>query len=211
MVGQYPGENPEIEGPTADDVENHIQTLMQDAKVGLFCSLQSELPCQSSTKEWQEEAKGEIYLDSYYRKQFPNPFTHYAPLVQPYHPDCQFLHAPIEDLSVPSSSESLQELLLQLLTTMEENQNQATGQSIYVHCWGGRGRAGLVSACLLSLLYPTVDATAILDLVQAGYDSRAGSEDMPLALSKSPQTESQRQFVRQFVQERQRHYQQHQL
>ena len=78
------------------------------------------------------------------------------------------------------------------------------GGGIYVHCWGGRGRAGLTGSCILSLLYPELDATQVLNLVQSGYDSRAGADLMPDALSKSPQTEEQREFVRQFVMKRRR-------
>jgi hypothetical protein len=44
-----------------------------------------------------------------------------------------------------------------------------------------------------------VTADAILDLIQGGYDTRLGANDMPWGLSKSPQTESQRRFVREFV------------
>jgi hypothetical protein len=204
MVGQYPGQSPEAIGPSADDVQVHLESLVaQDAeavavgRINLFCSLQSEIPPQTGDDEaW---AGGGIYLaDPQSRRQFPNPFTQYAPIVQPLSPDCQFVHAPIEDLSVPNSK-SLQELLLQLLTAMDEED-----RCIYIHCWGGRGRAGLVGSCLLSLLFPEEDASAILDLVQAGYDTRAGAEAMPNGLRKSPQTESQREFVRAFVKERQR-------
>ncbi len=29
----------------------------------------------------------------------------------------------------------------------------AKGEKLYVHCWGGRGRAGTVGACLLASMY----------------------------------------------------------
>jgi hypothetical protein len=206
MVGQYPGQNPELSGPSPEDVQAHLESVTKHAGVNLFCSLQSELPPQSDFEAW-EAAGGEVYLeDDYWRRQFPNPFTHYAPIVQSLPSSssssrCQFWHAPIEDLSVPDSS-ALQELLTKLLHFLEDDQN-----CVYIHCWGGRGRAGLVGACLLSLLYPevcVVDAKVILDLIQTGYDGRAGADRMPPALSKSPQTDSQRTFVRSFVKERRR-------
>ena len=68
-----------------------------------------------------------------------------------------------------------------------------------MHCWGGRGRAGLVGACLLALLHPGLDAAAVLDAVQRAYDSRSGAGAMPSALKRSPQTERQRALVRSFV------------
>ena len=43
------------------------------------------------------------------------------------------------------------------------------GSALYLHCWGGRGRAGLVGACLLSLLRPELDGAAVLDTVQRAY------------------------------------------
>jgi hypothetical protein len=196
MVGQYPGENPELSGPTADEVHSHLSKITQDAGVNLFCSLQSEIPPQLDYNAWNR-VNGQVYLsDIRDRKQFPRPFTHYAPLVRSITIDerCQFLHWPIDDLSVPRDSQSLQTLLLKLLTAIDEDNRR-----VYIHCWGGRGRAGLTAGCLLSLIFPELDATTILDLVQAGYDTRLGAEEMPYGLSKSPQTDSQRQFVRDFV------------
>ena len=42
---------------------------------------------------------------------------------------------------------------------------------------------------------------SIFDIFQTGYDSRLGSENMPKPLSKSPQTDSQRTFVKNFYKE----------
>ena len=81
----------------------------------------------------------------------------------------RYLHCAIEDLSVPRMAELLS-LLDQLLSHYEQG-----GQAVYVHCWGGRGRAGLVGACLLALLHPGLDAAAVLDAVQRAYDSRSGA------------------------------------
>ena len=65
--------------------------------------------------------------------------------------------------------------------------------------WGGRGRAGLVGSCMLSLLRPDLDGPEVLRLVQAAYDTRAGAGTMPGVLKRSPQTEEQRRFVKGFV------------
>ena len=157
-----------------------------------------------------EQFHGKIFLPDYMRDDFPWPFVHYAPLVrqamaavaankETVLKEPTFLNYPIPDLSVPSA-QPLQDLLLQLLQALEEDQHHV----IYLHCWGGRGRAGLVGACLVSLLYPELDAETVLDWIQRGYDSRAGADQMPRALQKSPQTDKQRQFVAQFVRERQR-------
>lgn len=205
MVGQYPGRNPEANGPTEAEAADHIRSVVADAGIRTFCCLQSEVPAQDDDGAWKkaETGGGGVYLDGYARAMWPRPFTWYAPMVRQVLDDnqidvdgtaeaVQYLHVPIEDLTVPENS-GLYGLMNELLTIMER------GGGIYLHCWGGRGRAGLVASCLLSLLYPEVDATQILDLIQGGYDSRAGADRMPEALSRSPQTEEQRDFVRQFV------------
>jgi hypothetical protein len=194
MLGQYPGRNPEETTPTSEDVENHLGTLI-NAGVNLFGSLQSEIPSQEDYSAW-EEAGGEIFLPE--RDDFPNPFSHYAPIVRFLDPECKFIHAPIVDLFVPKS-DSFEKLLMDLLQAIGED-----GRCVYIHCWGGRGRAGLVGACLLSVIFPELDAVAILGLIQGGYDTRLGSHGMPTALSKSPQTGQQRVFVKDFVERRRR-------
>ena len=208
MVGQYPGQNPEANGPTAAEAAEHVRSVVADAGIRTFCCLQSEVPAQDDDNAWKkaETGGGGIYLDGYARAMWPRPFTWYAPIVHQVLDDTdgkaeavRYLHVPIEDLTVPESS-GLYGLLNELLTIMDEKPSGG----IYLHCWGGRGRAGLVASCLLSLLYPEVDATQILDLIQGGYDSRAGADRMPEALSRSPQTEEQRDFVRQFVLKRKR-------
>ena len=67
----------------------------------------------------------------------------------------QFLYYPIQDLSVPNNA-ALHDLLGQLLQALLllDDDDDDNNNVIYLHCWGGRGRAGLVGACLLSLLYP---------------------------------------------------------
>jgi len=109
-----------------------------------------------------------------------------------------FLHAPMIDLNTPSS-ESLLSLLSKILHTM----NTEGSSAVYIHCWGGRGRAGLVGACLVSLIFPELDGKKCLDWVQKGYDTRDGAKLMPLPLRKSPQTASQRNFVFDFIKDTQ--------
>jgi len=210
MVGQYPGQNPEANGPTEAEAADHIRSVVADAGIRTFCCLQSEVPAQDDDGAWKkaETGGGGVYLDGYARATWPRPFTWYSPMVRQVLDDMdgvaeavRYLHVPIEDLTVPDSSGELYGLLSQLLAIMNKKLD-SSGGGIYLHCWGGRGRAGLVASCLLSLLYPEVDATQILDLIQGGYDSRAGADRMPEALSRSPQTEEQRDFVRRFVSKR---------
>jgi protein-tyrosine phosphatase len=211
MVGQYPGVTPEAWGPSATDVKEHVRTIVQDAKINLFCCLQSEVPPQTDGAAWGsqgQDGEGEVYLPMYLRDEFPRPFTHYAPLVVEAFRTLKegesvshlalspaFWYEPIEDLSTPDS-QALQELLLKLLTAMTGDEQRRV---VYLHCWGGRGRAGVVGACLISLLYPELDGDQVLQWAQCGYDTRAGASLMSPQLQQSPQTSEQRDFVRQFV------------
>jgi len=217
MIGQYPGTTPETNGPTRNESTRHIRNMVQDANISLFCCLQSEVPCQTEEEAWNRDGGG-IYLEPYYRREFPRPFTRYGALAQSFANDSNskrkqprqqrslaFLHNPIEDLSVPTCNDSLLSLLSSLLQHLENehngNNNTAPNNqpTIYLHCWGGRGRAGLIGSCLASLLFPELSSKEILEWVQRGYDTRAGAESMREGLKRSPQTEQQRWFVREFV------------
>lgn len=59
----------------------------------------------------------------------------------------------------------MQDLVEQLGTKLQE------GRRIYAHCWGGRGRAGTLGACLLAYLYG-LSAEEALMRVQRAFDTR---------------------------------------
>jgi len=223
MIGQYPGRVPETNTPTEEEVRTHLRNVLFETqrdntgtKQVCFVSLQSELPPQDDYDSWNKN-NGEIYLsDPSSRDEWPNPFSHYAPEVESllegevsaqHQVSVQYIHHPIQDLSVPSNSKNLKLLLWKILDFLDSG--DASESMVYVHCWGGRGRAGLTACCLLTLLEFSAtspennitDVQTIFDIVQTGYGSRLGSENMPLALSRSPQTESQRAFVKKFYEE----------
>lgn len=59
--------------------------------------------------------------------------------------------------------------LLELLTDLEAR--IARGENVYVHCWGGRGRAGLVAACFLQHAYG-ISGEEALQRIGRAYDTR---------------------------------------
>ena len=59
--------------------------------------------------------------------------------------------------------------LLELVADMEARLER--GESLYVHCWGGRGRAGLVAACFLQHAYG-VSGEEALQRVGRAYNTR---------------------------------------
>lgn len=206
MIGQYPGMTPEKHGPTEEETQVHVNKMVHDARIRAFYCLQSEVPSQDDYESWNDvhvDGKVQLPIDGG-RRDFPGYFTHYAALVElaldmgvdlgaAEGDRVSYNHSPILDLNTPSSS-SLISLLSTILTNLE-----CENSAVYIHCWGGRGRAGLVGSCLLFLLFPELDSKECLDWVQRGYDTRDGAMFMPLGLRQSPQTSSQREFVHQFV------------
>ncbi|KAI8474515.1 MAG: MAP kinase phosphatase 6 [Monoraphidium minutum] len=99
--------------------------------------------------------------------------------------EVEFAHCPIVDLGVPSMQQ-LKEIVSDLQRRLE------AGQKVYLHCWGGRGRAGTVGACLLAQMYG-LSADEALERVQRSYATRRDTYLL------SPETDEQKQLVRDFV------------
>ncbi|CAE8628520.1 unnamed protein product [Polarella glacialis] len=172
LVGRYPLIDPDLaEGRAL------VRSLVTDAKVSTFVCFQEEVPPQLELAKWPE---GGVKLHG--RRCLP-----YAQLAKqfaggrPLH----FLHVPLRNLQTPGQTE-LSELVQELEARIREG-----SETLYLHCWGGRGRSATVAACLLSRLYGLA-AEEALQFVQLGYDSRDYDN------SPSPETERQRQLVRDF-------------
>ena len=86
----------------------------------------------------------------------------------------------IADLSVPSVSR-----MVEILDFMDER--LASGETVYVHCWGGRGRTGTVVACHLRRTRG-LSAAASLSLLG---DLSAHNPDF----GQTPEMHCQREFV----------------
>lgn len=97
----------------------------------------------------------------------------------------EFLHCPIVDLGIPEEKQ-LAELLNELTARLER------GEKLYIHCWGGRGRAGTVGSTLLAKLYG-IDAEEALERVQRAFDTRQDEQ------RRSPETPEQHKFVQEFI------------
>jgi len=183
LVGRYPYLNP-VYCTSRAEADEQLASIISEAGATTYVCLQGELPPQDSQNDWP--AKG-IHVPG-----FPGQFFPYAArankLAVPGRGKVTFVHEPIQDLGLPSTPQ-LERLLGHLVAAI------ASGVVVYLHCWGGRGRTGLVAACLLRRLFPERDARTCLDLVQAGYSSRRDRRDVG-QLALSPQTEEQRDFVR---------------
>lgn len=198
MVGRYPFSDPMRNGPSQDDGRTHLKQLINDG-VTAFACLQAELPSQSAV--WPA---GGVSVAPEHEKTLqqaglisaaPKNFLPYGDVLLEesaklgYTPPA-LLHFPIKDMSVPTWDETLCILESMLLHLQD-------GGCLYVHCWGGLGRAGMLSACTLSLLRPELGPEEILICTQAGYDSRqVGAAQV---VRRSPQTWQQRDVVRDFT------------
>jgi hypothetical protein len=108
--------------------------------------------------------------------------------------DLDFLHSPIKDLSVPQWDQ-LERLVDEISGRLED------GDCIYVHCWGGRGRAGTVGACVLGRMYG-LEGEEALERVQRAYatrDERWEEGELAGQIRPSPEKEEQKQLVRDFL------------
>ncbi|KAL7546021.1 hypothetical protein ACHAWF_009369 [Thalassiosira exigua] len=102
-----------------------------------------------------------------------------------------FLYYGIVGMETAKSVESLSEAVDDLASRIK------AGETIYVHCGGGMGRAGLVVACLLGALYEDLDAEAALEYTTSFSQLRiADGEEVDHC--SSPETEGQKEQVRQF-------------
>lgn len=91
---------------------------------------------------------------------------------------------PIRDVSIPASPELTRDALDAI------DGHLAEGRTVYVHCWGGVGRTGVIIGCWLARRYCEPGAAALgmlQDLWQENPKSRT---------RQSPETEEQREYVR---------------
>ena len=162
MLGRYPGSG---RGQRVDAVVDALRT----AGVTTFVCLQSELPVQDA---------GETNP--------PGFESYHAAAVNFDGPAPSFVHFGIPDREPAGDLAGLRTLVADLAARVRDG-----GECLFIHCWGGKGRTGLVAACLLGLLYESLGAEEALDRVQAYAETRT----KPIA---SPETDPQRDQVRAF-------------
>ena len=126
--------------------------------------------------------------------------THFVDLteegeLQPYesllYKGAKYLRFPIRDVSIPQSTEIVRGLIAKIVKAIKGNPQA----KVYIHCWGGVGRTGLVVGCLLGELY------------RKNYDETLKKlEQLFAACPKSarrhtPETAEQRTFIAKYIQE----------
>ena len=179
LLGSYPGPRTVSylgQHEERERARQRIEQICGAAKVNTFVQLQLELPPQDAWSPVPGDRTNEL-----------------APYAADARAACggdvTFIRFPIEDYSTARSLPALAQLVYSLADRIH------SGNVVYIHCLGGRGRTGLLAACLLGVLYEDVSAEEALDRVQAYFWTRSGKMD-PGAIS--PETEEQREQVREF-------------
>lgn len=108
MLGQYPHCQPAEPGPSADDAQAHLRSVLA-AGVDCFACLQAELPPQDEPEAWP--AGGVQLPEAEDRARWPARFVRYAAEADAIAAETGgatvlYLHCPIEDLSVPRMAPS---------------------------------------------------------------------------------------------------------
>ena len=151
MLGRYPASCPTRPIPAAAQRER--VTSIAAAGVNTFVCLQAELPPQDTA--WDDSSQGVVPKGT---------FVQYG--ADALANGARTLHFGILDRQPAESLEALDRLVVELRRRVLD------GDVLYIHCWGGRGRTGLVAACLLGALYPSIDEAEALERVQAYFSLR---------------------------------------
>ncbi|KAL7533490.1 hypothetical protein ACHAXR_009303 [Thalassiosira sp. AJA248-18] len=103
-----------------------------------------------------------------------------------------FLYYGIIGMQTAKSIDSLSNAISDLAKRIRE------GETIYIHCGGGVGRAGLVAACLLGALYDDIDAEQALQYTNGFCQLRNLKGKEEEVHYSSPETDGQKEQVRDF-------------
>jgi protein-tyrosine phosphatase len=173
-------------------MSGRIHDIVERGQCTTFVCLQAESSPQSNTNRRGKETTVLGGLNDWEIN--PINFEPYRPEVETAISEVSvrtpsFLHYGIRDMSPADDMDEFAGFVKALSSRV------INGETLYLHCWGGKGRAGLVAACLLGTLYEQVDAEEALHRVGMYCQSRHSGVGHYL---HSPETNEQREQVRQF-------------
>lgn len=114
------------------------------------------------------------------------PYAHLLP------PECTHTRFPIRDVSVPQSVDEVYKLIMRIRELANRNDGY-----VYIHCWGGVGRTGVIVACYLAaeMEKPSFD--------EVMKNLRDRFSDMPKSEYRvTPETKEQEAFIARYIQEK---------
>jgi hypothetical protein len=148
-----------------------------------FVCLQSEYKGETNNAKWHEKNLRPYHLDL---KKILNSRVNHPTLLPSVPSEIQFKHFPIADLQTISDAETLQ-------IAKEVANDLDNGKVIYLHCWGGHGRTGVIVCIVLHIKFK-LTADEAIERCQTCHDKRDWSCNTP-----SPQTIGQRDQVRRII------------
>ena len=100
------------------------------------------------------------------------------------HENINYNNYPITDHGTPSKI-FCKKIIKYILTELENN------KTIYIHCHGGHGRTGIITAILLKHLQPNISGKETLQVISHLHSNRIDrGNNIP-----SPETDEQREYV----------------
>ena len=164
-----------------------VQKIVGEGKITTFVSLQAEcLPEEGSILlDGGGSRKSEPKNLPPYWKEIESAATKFGM------PPPTFLYYGIIGMKTAKSIDSLS------IAAKDLAKRITSGETIYVHCGGGVGRAGLVSACVMGVLYKNLSADAAIEYT-TGLCHLRNLESNEEKHYSSPETEEQKEQVRQF-------------
>ncbi|KAL7469378.1 hypothetical protein ACHAXS_009641, partial [Conticribra weissflogii] len=158
------GGRPEVDHDVPQ--ETQVGPLLTDAKCTTFVCLQAECePVADATLI--SDGGCHNWLDPELRTDLPDYSVEVRKIEREILHQSQsppspvsFLHYGIGDMEAASSLASLSDVVRDLAKRILYD-----GEILYVHCYGGKGRSGMVCACLLGVLYPDLEAEQALAII----------------------------------------------
>lgn len=184
-----------------EDMPKRVHDLVHRARCTTFVCLQAECKPQKSRRRselWGNTDDTFVFGGLRDWEDYSFELEQYRPLVESAIKsrkelkatsqvnDASFVHYGIQDLSPAEDLKELLEFVKYLATRL------LSGEVIYLHCWGGKGRSGLVAACLLGVLYKGITADEALRRIGSYCQLRNNPH------TYSPETREQLDQVRDF-------------
>ena len=177
IVGAYPGDDNNV-------LNTHNLIKILNCNVTTFVCLQKEydpnIPdfrwrCKLGLRPYFKDVENLIKIKSEY-KELKTDIT-----------SVSFIHKPIADCCIIDDTETinLARKLVQLI---------CNGEVLYIHCWGGHGRTGVIVCLMLHLMY-NLTADEAMRRCQIVHDMRRDK-----VIVSSPQTATQKEQVRRIIQ-----------
>jgi len=181
IAGAFPGYVSDLE------TETSLITILNSG-VSKFVCMQEEYNIAVKEEDWRKNLYGRTSIVRPYfadvQRIMKNKAIH--PTLKTDVVNATFDHCPIKDCSTVAD-EIVFNLAKDLVKAIHD------GEVIYLHCWGGHGRTGVMVCLILHLMYG-LTANEALERCQFLHDIRK----MPIIVS-SPQTFSQKDQVRRII------------